>query len=76
MGRKFQSHSIHESISQAMKSLRKAQKIAEYNRDMEAMIAISERWMVLIQKLDELDANGYKMVGFTQELIQGDMDVR
>lgn len=43
------------------------------NRDLEALIAISDRWTVLAGRVKELDSNGKYMVGFTSTVDeQGD----
>ena len=74
MGNKFDNHIVHESIRRTVKSLKKAHKIASNNRDIEALILISERWMALMQRVDELDKYPQKMIGFVSDSMMGQTD--
>lgn len=72
---KFKDHAMHESISRTMKSLRTAEKFAKESRDVEALILISERWMALMQKIEDIDVKSVQQLGFVVsnggELIEG-----
>jgi len=56
---------ILKSFKKSHKALKKAQEVAEYNHDIEALVVISERWMQLMQHLKALDKPQQQMLGFT-----------
>jgi hypothetical protein len=69
----FNKQLIQESLLQSKHALFEANRIAKMNRDLEALIAISDRWTVLAGRVKELDSNGKYMVGFTSSVDeQGD----
>lgn len=53
-----------------------AQKVAEFNSDIDALVAISERWMALSKLLSEEDQEAYGSFGFrgTNETKEDDLD--
>jgi ABC-type sugar transport system substrate-binding protein len=54
------------AFAQSAMALAKAQEIAEYNRDIDAIIAISDRWGVLARTLELGDEEQQKLpMGFT-----------
>ena len=59
---------MQESLLQSKNALFEANRIAKMNRDLEALIAISDRWTVLAGRVKELDGNGKYMVGFTSTI--------
>ena len=56
---------VLETFKKGTKALKKAQKIAEFNRDVEALVVISERWLTFMQLAESLDKPRQQMVGFT-----------
>lgn len=44
-----------------------AQKIAEYNKDIDALVAISERWLTLSRLLSDEMSERYGNIGFQLE---------
>lgn len=56
------------AFAQSAKALAKAQEIAEYNRDIDAIVAISDRWAVLARTLESNSVEQDKIpLGFTRE---------
>jgi len=51
-------------------TLMSAQEIANYNRDIDALVAISERWLALSRLLSEEATEKYANIGFAIEQAQ------
>lgn len=61
------------AFAQSAIALAKAQEIAEYNRDIDAIIAISDRWGVLARTLELGDEEQQKLpIGFTVDKEESD----
>ena len=70
--------SSDSAFAESAKALAKAQEIAEYNRDIDAIVAISDRWAVLARTL-EMDEEeetripmGFSVVNRNQEEVEYD----
>jgi ABC-type sugar transport system substrate-binding protein len=51
---------------QSAKALAKAQEIAEYNKDIDAIVAISDRWAMLARALDADENENIRIpIGFS-----------
>ena len=70
----FNREFIQESLLQSKNSLFEANRIAKMNRDLEALIAISDRWVTLAGKIKALDSNGKFMLGFNSTVEEEDED--
>ena len=70
----FNRELIQESLLQSKNSLFEANRIAKMNRDLEALIAISDRWVTLAGKIKALDSNGKFMLGFNSTVEEEDED--
>lgn len=55
------------AIYQSAKALRKAQKIAEYNKDLDALVVIAERWMTLSRVLEADKEDSRIPMGFIRD---------
>ena len=64
----FNRQLMQESLLQSKHALFEANRIAKMNRDLEALIAISDRWTILAGRIKELDSNSKVMLGFTSNL--------
>lgn len=64
---KIEETALQSSLYNIMSSLSKAQEIATQRQDIEALIVISERWMLAAEKIKRLDSNKSVMLGFTSE---------
>jgi hypothetical protein len=67
MGNKIEQDAFNKSIKQTIKILKKAEKIAEQHRDIEALVVISDRWTNLAQKIKDFDKPKPIMLGFAPE---------
>lgn len=56
---------ILKSFKKTEKALKIAQQVAEYNKDIEALVIISERWMQLVQHLKSFDKTNQHVLGFS-----------
>lgn len=65
---------VLNSLKKSSRALKKAQEVAEYNKDIEALIVISERWMNLSQLIKSLDKPKQQMLGFTSMTEEEDID--
>jgi len=59
--------SSNMAISNSAKSLKQAYKIAKYNKDLDALVAISERWMTLSRIIDASEGKEKLPMGFIVE---------
>ena len=58
--------SSDSAFAESARALSSAQKIAEYNRDIDAMVAISDRWAVLARTLEMNESQDNKIpMGFS-----------
>lgn len=64
---KTENNALQSSIFNTVSSLAKAQEIAVQRQDIEALIVISERWMMAAEKIKGLDSGKPLMLGFTSE---------
>lgn len=55
------------AFAQSAKALFKAQEIAEYNMDIDAIVAISDRWNMLARALDAGTEQEKMPLGFVRE---------
>lgn len=65
---------MQESLLQSKNALFEANRIAKFNKDLEALIAISDRWTVLAGRIKELDSNSRVMLGFTSSIDEQEED--
>lgn len=63
---------ILKSFQKSHKALKKAQEVAEYNNDIEALVIIAERWLQFSQQLKSLDKTQHQMLGFTSVPMEED----
>jgi ABC-type sugar transport system substrate-binding protein len=60
--------SSDSAFAESAKALAKAQEIAEYNKDIDAIVAISDRWAMLARALDADENQATRMpIGFSVE---------
>lgn len=64
---KLEKFALQSSISNTLTSLNEAQRLATKREDMEALIAIAERWVTIAEKMKALDENRKVMLGFTMD---------
>lgn len=57
-----------KAFEQTVEALQTAQKLATENRDVEALVVISERWAAFGQKIKDIDKHIKSMIGFVSEL--------
>lgn len=58
--------SSDSAFVQSAMALAKAQEIAEYNRDIDAIVAIADRWAILARALDSNESDTARMpIGFS-----------
>lgn len=55
------------AIHQSAKALKRAQKIAEYNKDLDALVVIAERWMTLSRVLEADKEDNRIPMGFIKD---------
>lgn len=55
------------AIHQSAKALKRAQKIAEYNKDLDALVVIAERWMTLSRVLEADKEDSRIPMGFIRD---------
>lgn len=67
MTSKLEQETFNKSIKKTIKILKKAEKIAEQHRDIEALVVISDRWAGLAQKIKDFDKPKPIMLGFAPE---------
>jgi predicted nucleic-acid-binding protein len=56
-----------EAIDKSVEALDRAHQLAVENRDIEALVVISERWATFGQKIKSFDKNIKGMIGFYTE---------
>lgn len=56
-----------KAFENTVEALATAQKLATENRDIEALVVISERWALFGQKIKDIDKGIKSMIGFHRE---------
>lgn len=65
---------IDVSLIKCRDVLSEAQKIARQNRDVEALVIISDRWAKLAAEIKTIDKGGSFMLGFTSNQEQEEFE--
>lgn len=62
---RLEEHVVNSALTNTLLSLSEAQKIATKREDLEGLIVVAERWLLMAEKIKGLDESRPVMLGFT-----------
>lgn len=74
MRKQYKEELIDKSLLKTQRALKKAQEVAEYNKDIEALVIIAERWLQFTAHVKALDKPAPQMLGFTPTMMEEEED--